>query len=134
MISKLILGVDMAKKTFDAAIRFEDIKEDVGKFANDVEGYQALCERVKELCKKYDTHQIHLIIEATGGYEAALVASAHEQSWLVSMPNPKQVRDWAKGVGYRVKTDKVDARILAHYGQERKPPTRRPLAARRSLS
>jgi len=128
MSTKLILGVDMAKKNFEAAIRFEGSKEDVGKFANDAEGYQALDKKVNELCKKYATHQMHLIIEATGGYEASLVAYAHEQGWLVSMPNPKQVRDWAKGVGYRVKNDKVDARILAHYGEERRPPTRLPLA------
>jgi len=64
----------------------------------------------------------------TRGYEAALVAYAYEQQWLVSMPNPKQVRDWAKGVGYRVKTDRVDARILAHYGVERHPPLRPQLA------
>jgi transposase len=44
------------------------------------------------------------------------------------MPNPKQVRDWAKGVGYRVKTDRVDARMLAHYGVERQPPLRPQLA------
>lgn len=69
----------MAKKKFEAAIRFEGPKEDVGKFANDAAGYQALHEKVKELGKKYRTHQIHLIIEATGGYEASLVAYAHGQ-------------------------------------------------------
>ena len=128
MSKKLILGVDMAKRNFEAAIRFDGCKEDVGKFANEREGYQALAERVNGVCKKHGTHQIHLIIEATGGYEAALVVYAHGQGWLVSMPNPKQARDWAKGVGYRVKNDKVDARILAHYGEERRPPARPALA------
>ena len=68
-------------------------------------GRQLLDEQVKALCDTYGVQQIHLIIEATGGYEAALVAHAYEQNWLVSMPNPKQVRDWAKGVGYRAKTE-----------------------------
>ena len=104
-------------------------REELGKFENDASGHQALTEQVNALCDNRGAQQIHLIIEATGGYEAALVAHAYEQQWLVSMPNPKQVRDWAKGVGYRVKTDRVDARILAHYGAERHPPTRPPLAA-----
>jgi transposase len=69
-----------------------------------------------------------VVLEATGGYEAALLAYAYDQAWAVSMPNPKKVRDWAKGVGYRVKTDRVDARILAHYGVERQPPLRPQLA------
>jgi transposase len=72
--------------------------------------------------------QIQVVLEATGGYEAALLAYAYAQGWGVSMPNPKKVRDWAKGVGYRVKTDRVDARILAHYGVERQPPLRPQLA------
>ncbi len=88
-----------------------------------------MVEQVNALCDTCGVQQIHLIIEATGGYEEALVAYAYEQQWLVSMPNPKQVKDWAKGVGYRAKTDRVDARILAHYGAERNPPTRPPLAA-----
>jgi transposase len=129
MSKKLTLGVDMAKKDFAAAIRIDDIAGELGTFANDVGGRQSLHEQVKALCDQHGAQQIHLIIEATGGYEAALVAYAYEQGWLVSMPNPKQVRDWSKGVGYRVKTDRVDARILVHYGVERNPPTRPPLAA-----
>lgn len=128
MSKKLILGVDMAKKDFAAAIRVGDVEEELGKFENDVSGRQSLNEQVNALCDTCSAQQIHLIVEATGGYEAALVAYAYEQQWLVSMPNPKQVRDWAKGVGFRAKTDRVDARILAHYGAERHPPTRPPLA------
>lgn len=128
MSKKMILGVDMAKKDFAAAIRGDDVAQELGTFANDAGGRQSLTEQVEALCEQHDAQQIHLVIEATGGYEAALVAHAYEQGWLVSMPNPKQVRDWAKGVGYRAKTDRVDARILAHYGAERNPPTRPPLA------
>lgn len=128
MRQKLMLGIDMAKRDFTAAIRIGDVEEELGKFENDASGRQALKEEIEARCSQWDAQQIHVIIEATGGYEAALVAYAHAEHWLVSMPNPKQVRDWAKGVGYRVKTDRVDARILAHYGAERRPPTRAPLA------
>ena len=128
MSNKLILGIDMAKKDFAAAMWVDDGAEELGTFANDAGGRQSLQEQIEALCDHHDAQQMHLVIEATGGYEAALVAYAYEQGWLVSMPNPKQVRDWAKGVGYRAKTDRVDARILAHYGAERNPPIRPPLA------
>jgi transposase len=124
----LVVGVDMAKKDFAATSRMGGVEKELGKFANEVSGYAALHEQLKGQCAEQGLTQIHLIIEATGGYEAALVAYAYENQWLVSMPNPKQVRNWAKGVGYRVKTDRVDARILAHYGIERQPPLRPQMA------
>ena len=47
----------------------------------------------------------------------------------MSLPNPKQVRDWAKGTGQRAKTDRQDARMLARYGAGRQPAAQPPLAA-----
>jgi len=124
----LIVGVDMAKKDFAAASQVSEAVVEWGKFANEASGYGALAEQLKAQGAAQGLTLIHLIIEATGGYEAALVAYAYANQWLVSMPNPKQVRDWARGVGYRVKTDRVDAPILAHYGVERQPPVRPQLA------
>lgn len=128
MSQVLVVGVDMAKKDFAAASRVGQSEVELGKLDNDRKGFTALSEQLQKQCQKQGLPQIHLIIEATGGYEAALVAYAYEHHWQVSMPNPRQVRDWAKGVGYRVKTDRVDARILAHYGVERRPPLRPQLA------
>lgn len=128
MSEKLMVGVDMAKHDFAVAVQVDEVAEDVGTFANDASGRQALSQALKAVGETRGIQEIHLVVEATGGYEAALVAYAHAQGWLVSMPNPKQVRDWAKGVGYRAKTDRVDARILAHFGAERNPPIRPPLA------
>jgi transposase len=128
MSEKLVVGVDMSKKDFAAATRVGNREKQLGKFSNEASGFVGLHQQLNEQGSAEGLSQIHLIIEATGGYEAALVAYAYENGWLVSMPNPKQVRDWAKGVGYRVKTDRVDARILAHYGVERQPPARPQLA------
>lgn len=130
MNGNLIVGIDMAKKDFAVAYRAPGASErEVGKFTNDQAGFQQLHQALASACKTHEISQIRLILEATGGYEAALMAYAYEQGWGVSMPNPKQVRNWAKGVGYRVKTDRVDARILAHYGAERFPPLRPQLAS-----
>lgn len=128
MSQALVVGVDMAKKDFAAASRVGQSEVELGKLDNERSGFTALSEQLQKQCQAQGLTQIHLIVEATGGYEAALVAYAYEQGWQVSMPNPRQVRDWAKGMGYRVKTDRVDARILAHYGVERRPPPRPQLA------
>lgn len=118
----------MAKTSFTAAYRIGTVETELGDFANEVAGYEALHRLLSNACELQGMEQIQLIAEATGGYEAALLAYAYAQGWGVSMPNPLRVRQWAQGVGYRVKTDRVDARILAHYGTDCRPPLRPQLA------
>ncbi|MEZ4727107.1 MAG: transposase [Caldilineaceae bacterium] len=126
----LIVGIDMAKKSFTAAYRVGEAGRDLGDFANEMAGYEALQSRLSHTCEEQGMTQIHLILEATGGYEAALLVYAYAQGWWVSMPNPAQVRNWAKGVpAIAAKTDRIDARILAHYGVDRRPPLRPQLAS-----
>jgi len=56
-----------------------------------------------------------------------LLAFICTQEWLFSLPNPKQVRDWAKGMGYRVKNDRIDGRLLAHFGHQCRPKAQWPV-------
>jgi len=128
MKQPLIVGIDIAKKDFAVTYRIGEVEVELDTFTNDASGFQQLHAALVEASDRHGPCTIQLILEATGGYEAALMAYAYAQGWGVSLPNPKQVRDWAKGVGYRVKTDRVDARILAHYGVERHPPLRPQLA------
>lgn len=122
-MNELWVGVDIAKANFEVA--WWDVGQgqalSVGNFANTPEGIAALGAQVAERARQSGVAVIHLVVEATGGYELPLVAWAHAQGWRVSLPNPKQVRDWAKGVGLRGKTDQLDARLLARYGAERRP-------------
>jgi transposase len=108
------LGADMAKANLMAEVVVER-EVALGEFANEATGFAALAERVAAVKPAADA-VVHLVVEPTGGYELALVAFAYEQGWQVSLPNPKQVRDWAKGMGQRAKTDAQDARLLARYG------------------
>jgi hypothetical protein len=61
-----------------------------------------------------------------------LVTFAHEQSWSISLPSPRQVRQWAQGTGQRAKTaprgPPQDALVLARFGAAQQPATHRPLA------
>lgn len=68
-----------------------------------------------------------IVLEATGGYELAVVAALVESQLPVVVVNPRQVRDFAKATGELAKTDALDALVLARFA-ERVRPAIRPLA------
>jgi transposase len=124
-MTTLWLGVDIAKANFVAEVAGER-EESLGSFDNQATGFEQLAAQIA-LLEPAAASAVHLVVEPTGGYELALVAFAYEQGWQVSLPNPKQVRDWAKGMGQRSKTDEQDARLLARYGAACQPEPQAPL-------
>ena len=56
-----------------------------------------------------------LAVEATGGYETAILLAGHAAGHRCYCLNPKDVRHYARAIGLRAKTDGVDARMLARY-------------------
>ena len=70
---------------------------------------------------------VHVVCEATGGYERAVVAALHDANVPVSVLNPARVRHFARAQGQRAKTDHIDAAVLTAYGQALQP---KPTAAR----
>ncbi len=106
----LFLGVDVAKPTL--AIQFPD---QLWSTPNTAAGHAALLARIKPL------GPVHVICEATGGYERALVRALHQAQVAVSVINPRQVRDFARACGRLAKTDAIDASVLRDYGQKLRP-------------
>jgi transposase len=68
----------------------------------------------------------HIVCEATGGYERAVVAALHEAKLPVSVLNPARVRHFARAQGQRAKTDHIDAAVLSAYGQALQPKATAP--------
>jgi transposase len=64
---------------------------------------------------------VHVVCEATGGYERDVVAALHEAHVPVSVLNPARVRHFARATGQRAKTDHIDAAVLSAYGQALQP-------------
>lgn len=62
-----------------------------------------------------------IVVEATGGYEEALVLSLFETGMPVALVSPQRVRQYAKARGLLAKTDKLDAQNLAEYGKNIQP-------------
>ncbi len=56
--------------------------------------------------------------------ERPVVAALHAAGLPVVVINPRQVRDFAKALGHLAKTDRLDARVLAHFAAVIKPPLR----------
>lgn len=63
--------------------------------------------------------KLHVVVEATGGFEQLVVEGCHAQGIRCSVVNPQRARCFAKACGYMAKTDRVDARMLAAFGRDR---------------
>jgi transposase len=114
------VGIDVAKDKVDVHVR-----PSLRQFtcANDAEGFAEL---VDELLKLPTLQMI--VVEASGGYERSLVGHLIDAGLPVSVVNPRQVRDFAKGLGLRAKTDAIDAAVLAQFAEliKTRPATKTP--------
>ena len=119
----LVLGIDVAAQSFTAATWHAGAGQVLGTFPNTSAGFAQLA----ALPVVVATPAIHLVLEPTGGYELPLAHFALAQGWQVSLPNPKQVRAFARSRGRRAKTDGQDAQLLARFGAETDPPPWQPL-------
>jgi transposase len=112
MSEPIYVGIDVAKETFSVATHPNVIKTCL---PNTPQGHHQLCQSLKQ-------HTVALIVlEATGGYERPLAAELLTASLPVVVVNPRQVRDFSKGMGQWAKTDPIDAQILAAFAHIVKP-------------
>lgn len=65
-----------------------------------------------------------VVLEATGGMEQAITRALNQAGIAVVVSNPRRVRDFAKALGKLAKTDRIDAEVLARYGEAVKPEVR----------
>jgi transposase len=110
--SPVYLGADVSKATIDCRLLDQSFT-----IANDAPGFRQLLARLR----KVSPQPVHVICEATGGYQNALVHALHTAGLAVSVINPRQVRDFARSRNLLAKTDRLDARILADYGVANQP-------------
>ena len=110
--SRKFVGIDVAKDKLDIAVLGEKKASQVG---NDEAGIASLIKKMQKLAP-------HLIVvEATGGYQRAVVLGLYEAGLPVAMVNPVRVRNFARAHGLLAKTDKLDAFNLAEFGKQMKP-------------
>ncbi len=91
----------------------------VGHFFNVKSHDKGIKETVKQL-KKYQPEQI--VIKAKGRLEMPFIMPSAESKLPFVIANPIHVKHFAGAIGQRAKTDKLDAQLIAHYGEAIKPP------------
>ena len=111
---KSVVGIDIAKRTLDVHVLPERTSL---KQPNDSKGRGQLREKLPA------PGECLIVVEATGGYERALVAELIDAGHQVAVVNPRQVRDFAKACGILARTDRIDAVVLARFGQAVVPRT-----------
>jgi transposase len=104
------IGIDVAKDSLDVAGSAAE-KSHRLQVANSPEGFKLLMGQLPPAA------QVRVVMEATGGYERRLVAALLEAGYSVAVVNPRQVRDFAKALGILAKTDRIDADVLARFGE-----------------
>jgi len=112
-----IIGIDVSKEKVDC-FWLKDTQRHTGKskvFKNTPGEFPALVDWMVAQTGE-TTAQLHFVMEATGIYHEALAYALHAEGSKVSVVNPAWVRDYAKSLGIRTKTDKQDSLVLARLG------------------
>lgn len=112
MANGLYVGIDVSKAHLDVALQRDS---EVFQVDNSEEGIAELVSRLGESPPEL------VVLEATGGYEGLVAGVLAGQGIPVAIVNPRQVRDFARATGVLAKTDRVDARVLAHFAEAVRP-------------
>ena len=104
----MFVGIDVSKEWVDVAVRPAG---DAWRVDLDQDGVDGLVLRLRELAPRL------VVMEASGGYEIPLAAALSAASVPVAVVNPRHVRDFARSQGILAKTDRLDAAVIAHFGE-----------------
>lgn len=102
----LHVGIDVAKEKLDVAVLETG---ELFTVDNTEAGYAALLERLRD-------NEIGVIgLEASGGYERAVLKALWKAGLPVRRINPHRLRQFAKAAGINAKNDRLDARVIARF-------------------
>ena len=109
------IGIDVAKAHLDIA---SPQTNHTWQVPNTPQGHRALVARLTELAPAL------VVLEASGGYEAAVASTLYAAALPVVVVNPRRVRAFAQAQGRLAKTDRIDAEVVADFGRVLNPPVR----------
>jgi transposase len=112
MNSLSYVGMDVAKESLEVAL---DPEAKSFSVSNDRVGIAKLLPKLPQAGGGV------IVLEASGGYERTPIGELLQAGHLVALVNPRQVRHFAIGLGILAKTDPIDARVLARFGQVTQP-------------
>ncbi len=116
---KSFVGIDVSEGWLEVCILPQAVRR---RFAQDAGGWQDLCQAVGELTIPL------VVMEATGGLERPLARLLSAAGIAVAVVNPRHIRQFAKGLRWLAKNDRLDAAMIARYGALAQPAARPPLS------
>jgi len=90
-----MIGIDVASTHVDVAALGAELPAVLHRVGNDAEGHSALADGLARL------HPALVLMEATGGYEAALACALQAAGLRVAVVNPRMARDFARWSAWR---------------------------------
>lgn len=112
---EIFVGIDVSKAWLDVAVHEQ---KEMWRFSNEEAGIANLVKALKTLQPRL------VVLEPTGGFEMLVVAELSQAGLPLAVVNAKRIRDFAKATGQMAKTDKLDARVLAHFAAAIRPECR----------
>ena len=118
----VFLGIDVSKGRLDSAVLTAEGGKPLHRraFPNDAEGAERAATWAMRVSGAVAA-DTHVILVATAAYHEPVAHRLAALGMRVSIVNPAQVRSFAKGIGILGKTDRLDAQLLARYGQLARP-------------
>ena len=107
-MNRTIIGVDVSRDTLETHVRPADLRR---RFANTAVGIADLVAWATAAAAE------RIVFESTGPYHKAAVGALLTEELPAVVVNARQVRDFAKAMNYLAKTDKIDAGVIAHFGE-----------------
>lgn len=109
------VGLDVSQHDVVVGIAGES---ELWTLPNDGRGHSRLIERLRPRAPD------RIVVEATGGYERAVVAALSAAQLPVVIVNARQIRDFARATGQLAKTDAIDAQVIARFAAVIQPAVR----------
>jgi transposase len=107
----VVLGIDVSKEWIDAHLLPQETSWCIPNDAKELKSW------VDQL-----PHDITLaVLEATGGLEIQPAIALAQANIPTAIVNPKQIRSFAEAMGQRAKSDPIDARLIARFGEKIQP-------------
>lgn len=116
----IYLGIDVSKARLDCTLLdpLTDRRRNKA-VSNDRAGFEGLSAWLAK--QGVAPGEVHGVMEATGVYHEQAALWLSDAGMQVSVVNPAHVRDFARGLAVRTKTDATDSAVLARYGALTRP-------------
>ena len=106
------IGIDVSKDSFVAAYPKKS-GYSTKTFLNTTSGVRQFITSLPE--------DSHCVMEATGNYSMLLLYLLQQANIIVSMENPQKIKHFARAMLSTTKTDEIDAKLIALYGEKMEP-------------